>query len=202
MPHSQPWLEAAGVGLHLLEEADAPHLTEWMNDPEMRSQQLVSGPITETRIRQFIASLWDRGSGDMPGHVGFAVVVPDAGFVGVVTLKDVSHHHGTAEIKTLVARSHWNRGIGFVARMLMLRYGFIDLRLRKIRSTIGASNTRSRRCGAKCGYREEGLLRGESYMNGELIDVVLAAIFRDDWLPLWEQFQRDEASRLKPEVLV
>jgi hypothetical protein len=32
--------------------------------------------------------------------------------------------------------------------------------------------------------------------------VVLAAIFRDDWLPLWEQFQRDEASRLKPEVLV
>ena len=75
--------------------------------------------------------------------------------------------------------------------MLLLDYAFNSLDLLKMQSSVLGFNGRSVAYRKKCGYVKEGRLKDQWFRKGKRHDDVLLAVFKNDWIPLWEQRQKD-----------
>jgi RimJ/RimL family protein N-acetyltransferase len=65
---------------------------------------------------------------------------------------------------------------------LRARYAFIQLPLRKLKSSYFDGNTASGRAQAAAGYREVGRFRADRYVDGKWVDEVMTEVMREDWL--------------------
>jgi RimJ/RimL family protein N-acetyltransferase len=74
--------------------------------------------------------------------------------------------------------------------MLLLNYAFNTLNMRKICSAVFAFNGRSQAYNRKCGYRVEGVSKKHVFVRGNYCDLVMMALFKEDWQPLWEKFKK------------
>jgi RimJ/RimL family protein N-acetyltransferase len=54
---------------------------------------------------------------------------------------------------------------------------------------VYAFNKRSLRYNLKCGYKVEGVRKKQIFRNGKYHDEILIAVFKEDWLPIWERYQ-------------
>jgi RimJ/RimL family protein N-acetyltransferase len=103
--------------------------------------------------------------------------------IGFITLRSINLLNGTAKMTTFLGtEANLGKGIGMEAHELMLRYAFQTLNLRKVSTAIFAFNTRSIRCLEKSGFRREGVLEKEYYINGEYCDDILFRLFKEEWL--------------------
>jgi RimJ/RimL family protein N-acetyltransferase len=123
----------------------------------------------------------------------FAIVLKENNEqIGNIGLHGINHRQGTAHTGTLIGRKDlWSKGYGSEAKMILLDYAFGTLNLRKINTSVFATNPRSLKCQKKCGYQPEGVLKQQRRLNHEWVDEVLLAVFREDFLPLWEKFKED-----------
>jgi len=84
---------------------------------------------------------------------------------------------------------YWGKGYGTDAKMTLLNHAFNVLNLRKIRSEVVDYNERSLSYSLRCGYQIEGRKKAEVFRHGEYRDIVQLAVFREEWLVLWERYQ-------------
>jgi RimJ/RimL family protein N-acetyltransferase len=80
-------------------------------------------------------------------------------------------------------------GLGTEAKMLWLKYAFFNLNLRQVYSSAIAFNTRSQKYSKKCGYKEIGRIPNHQYIDGLYHDIVTLMVTREDWEPLWREFE-------------
>jgi RimJ/RimL family protein N-acetyltransferase len=85
-------------------------------------------------------------------------------------------------------KQYWGDGYGTDAKMLQLRYAFYQENIRKMISSVYATNERSIAYLKKCGYKKEGIRKDSRYVNGRYVDVILMAVFQRDWEPIWDEY--------------
>lgn len=164
---------------------DVPLMLKWINNPNVRKYLSVPFPTTEGEEMEWIENLHKRKQND----VTLAIEV-DGKIIGTMGLHRIHWRNRVATTGTLIGEEDfWGKGYGTEAKMHLLNYAFNTLNLRKICSSVLAFNERSYRYGLRCGYREEGRLKQHHFHDGQYHDEILLAVFRDDWLPLWEEFQ-------------
>jgi RimJ/RimL family protein N-acetyltransferase len=83
-----------------------------------------------------------------------------------------------AEIGYWLGRPFWGQGIMTAVVGAAAGHAFEQLNLRRLTAGIFSPNPASARVVEKCGFVEEGLLRGKFMKGGELIDVRLFALVR------------------------
>lgn len=165
---------------------DAPLLTKWINDPEVTKYLKRSYPTTLTQELDWLKTL-----GQNRENVVLGVELIGGPLIGSMGLHRISWINRTATSGAFIGEAeHQGQGYGTEAKMLLLEYAFNTLNLRKVCSTVLAFNGRSQRYNEKCGYVVEGVQRAQMFRNGVYHDLVLMAVFREDWLPLWEEYQR------------
>jgi RimJ/RimL family protein N-acetyltransferase len=71
-----------------------------------------------------------------------------------------------------------------------LEYAFNTLDLRKVCASVYDFNPRSKRCMEKCGYHQEGVRKQHIFRNGRLVDEILMAVFKDDFIKVWEVYKK------------
>ena len=76
--------------------------------------------------------------------------------------------------------------------MFLLSHAFLTLNLRKVCSDAIEYNGASLGFNANCGYAEEGRRKRQIYRDGKYWDQVFTAVFKEDWLPLWENYQNNK----------
>ena len=76
----------------------------------------------------------------------------------------------------------WGRGFAIEMPQEMLRFGFEDLGLHRIRASADTRNGASIRVLDKIGMRQEGRLREHVLMRGEWRDSYLYAILQHEWM--------------------
>ncbi|MEY2640878.1 MAG: hypothetical protein RL150_271 [Candidatus Parcubacteria bacterium] len=174
------------VRLRLLTADDAVTLTTWMNDPETTQYITQYLPKTLEAEHAWIELLYKNDK-----DIVFGIEhIEDDTLIGVIGLHHIQYRHGTASTgATIGSKDHLGKGYGSEAKMLLLKYAFDTLNLRKIGARVYAFNGRSLRYQEKCGYRVEGVLKEQHFINGEYHDEVLLAVRREDWLPIWERYQ-------------
>lgn len=163
----------------------------WLNDPEVTQYLKRYLPMALNAEREYLENMHKRTETDVSfvilAHHGNAYLP-----IGMMGLHRINHKDGLATTGAFIgSKEHWGRGLGTDAKMLLLKYAFDTLNLRKITSRVHGFNERSQRYNEKCGYKREGVLKQHHFVNGEYRDEVLMAVFREDFEPLWKKFEKN-----------
>ena len=182
------WRKGNKVILRPLEKNDAGLLYRWINDPAT-NQYLAT---TEPKGLGFEEAWIEKNQ--KPDHNNIVVGICTLGgqLIGTMGLHHINYINRTAITGALIGEKEYlGNGFGTDAKMLLLDYAFNELDLFKVQSSVIEFNSRSAAYSKKCGYVEEGRLRGQFFRAGKRHDDIMLAVFKDQWLPLWEQYQKD-----------
>lgn len=177
------------TALVLLEETDAPQLTLWINDPEITRFLKVFMPSTLEEEIEWIKKTSSRKPNEFIWGIW---QLAEKRLIGTMGLHRISYRDRVATTGAIIGEKDcWGQGFGRDAKMQLLDFAFNALNLRKVCSSVLAFNERSLHYSLACGYREEGRRRAHLFSNGQYWDEILLAVFREDWLSLWEKYQAE-----------
>lgn len=169
-----------GCVLRWPEPADLDELYVYKNDPEIAA--LLGGFNTGYAMQDLRD--WLEHHRRRSDEVLFAIAAPDNHCIGHVGLYNIDARVRMAELGILIGdRAYWGQRLGYVCTRFCLDYGFYELNLNRISTSVLAENTRSLRLFRSVGFRDEGLLRQAQYKNGRYLDAVLLAMLRDEYVP-------------------
>jgi RimJ/RimL family protein N-acetyltransferase len=161
-----------------ISDADGPYL-QWINSPiAYLTLGSVYYPKTKSALEAYI-----KKQIDSPDSAFFAIMTkPDERFIGTAKLGPVEHIHRHAYVGLFIGEeSEWRKGYGTEVAVLLLKYGFRQLNLRKISVGANASNTASIRMFEKAGMTVDCRRRQQLYVNGVWEDQVILAMLADDF---------------------
>jgi ribosomal-protein-alanine N-acetyltransferase len=152
----------------------------WRNEPlTVRHNPLQ--PMTATEISKMLESAGSELS-DLKKYEAYRwFVALDAEIVGSVSLKNISHTMGYAEIGYGITQAHHRRGIATAAVGLLVDKVFAETRLRKLMAFVHDKNRPSCRVLEKLGFQKEGLLREHYIVNGKAENEILYGLLKTDW---------------------
>jgi [ribosomal protein S5]-alanine N-acetyltransferase len=108
-------------------------------------------------------------------------VASETEILGNVSLKNISHSMGYAEIGYGVAEEHHGRGIATASVKLLVDKVFKETTLRKLVAFVHDKNRPSRRVLEKVGFRQEGFLREHYVINSKPADEILYSLLKHEW---------------------
>lgn len=171
-----PTLTDGVVTLRAHRPSDVPAVLEQSLDPESQRWTVVPVPYTLADAEEYVGEMVPRGWADGSSW-GFAIEA-EGRFAGSIDLRPQG-----ADRADLGFGSHpWARGTGYVERAvrLLLAWGFADRDLRTVSWRAHHGNWASRRLAWKLGFTIEGSIRQWSPQRGELRDVWVGTLLRDD----------------------
>jgi len=129
---------------------------------------------------------------DPPKGYEFAIRTLDGDrLVGSCGLGGELFPHGEGYVGIGIGeRELWNKGYGTDAMLVVLRYAFQELNLRKVSLTTGAYNPRAIRSYEKAEFVVEGRVREFFLREGQRWDMVFMGISREEWIALRNRNKR------------
>ncbi|MFH1430309.1 MAG: GNAT family N-acetyltransferase [Candidatus Uhrbacteria bacterium] len=187
MSEQTVYIRGPQVSLRPIEPGDTERYYRWMNDRDVTQWLGFNLPIPIEAERAWV----DRYAKERPtdNHV-LAVILNDTGdHIGTVGLHGIHWIDRVAETGWMIgAKEHWRKGCGSEMVMLILRYAFATLNLRKVVSSALATNVGSNRIHERCGYRLIGQRRAHVYRNGVYVDMNLYELFAEDFDRAWCEY--------------
>ena len=95
---------------------------------------------------------------------------------------DIGFRKYHLDIFVLIDPEYRGKNIGTEAGKLLVDYAYKELNLHKITARFFEPNKASLRVAEKIGFKHEITLKKEVYIDGEHIDVIEYATFKDDWM--------------------
>lgn len=159
------------------------HLTDryvsWLNDPEVvRYSEQRHRRHTRESCGEFLRSF------DAGPHLFWAVEAhaEGLGHIGNLTAY-LDAPNGTADVGILIgAKEAWGRGYGSEAWIAACGHLLGTRGLRKVTAGTLSLNAGMLAVMRKAGMSEEGRRRRQNLCEGQEADMVLSALFREDWL--------------------
>ncbi len=182
------FLRGKKVHLSTIVKGDIPLFLKWFNDEKVNRYLKLFFPLTEAGEAEWVENMHKHQN----ENIILGIVEAKSGrLIGTMGLHRISWKDRRAVSAAVIGeKKFWGKGYGSEAKMLFLNYAFNTLNLRKVCSAVLGFNKRSQAYNKKCGYRVEGVLRRHIYKEGKYADEVLMAVFKEDWLPLWEKFRK------------
>lgn len=176
----RPFLIGERLYLRLLEESDVgEEYLGWLNDYEV-TRYLEAGkfPSTPEDVRKYVEHYRNSKT-----DLIFAILDRETNqHIGNVSLNRINFIHRTADTGLLIGqKDFWGKGYAFEAWSLLIEYAFQRLGLRKIVAGAVADNIASIVTLEKLGFKVEGTLRREFFVDGEYYDSVRLGLFRDEF---------------------
>jgi RimJ/RimL family protein N-acetyltransferase len=169
------------IFLSLPRREDLPLFSRWFSDIELTTYlgQMGFAYMPEHEQEWFESMVRDRSNRTL------AIVVRDgARLIGTVSLMEIDHAHGKAELGIAIGdKSAWGKGYGSEAVRLMADYGLTFMGLHTIYLWHVAFNERAHRAYLRAGFRLAGRLRGADVFDGQRYDRILMDITREDLGP-------------------
>ena len=180
MTNVPPIIPSKLVRLRPLGPDDLPDLIRWYGDPEVNHwlHQSEYRDVSEQRVREKFGP----GTGS-ECDLRWIIETANGKSIGLIRLDGIEPVHGKAELALSIGeKEFWSQGYGTDAISAALRWGFVELGLRRVWLITDADNARGIRCYEKCGFRREGVLRGHRLRYGEPLDMVEMGVLLEDWL--------------------
>lgn len=180
------FLEGKSTVLRPLERKDMSTVTRWINDSQITQHLMTYRPMMLEDEERWYESL----IGSMDNFV-FAIETKSSEkkFIGTMGLHSINHRCQRASTGALIGdtNSH-GKGYGTDAKMHLLHWAFTQLNLRKVTSTVLATNPRSKRYLEKTGYRQVGTYTSHHFVNGTFVDELIMEVFCDEFMKTWEAY--------------
>ncbi|QLE59137.1 GNAT family N-acetyltransferase [Nostoc sp. TCL26-01] len=166
------FIQGARVFLREVRQSDVNETYyQWLNDPEINR-------YLETRfvhrsldnISEYVKIM--DAKEDEPF---FAICLNDnQEHIGNIKLGPINCHHRNADVSLFIGKKElWGQGYAAEAIALVTEFAFKKLNLNKLKAGCYAMNLASAKAFIKCGYQQEGLLRGQVIVDAQDMDVIL-----------------------------
>lgn len=160
-------------------EADLTEYASWVNDQDA-TRYMGSGrfPVSASDIRTYVANFLND-----PNGVIFGVRESATGqHVGNIALNNIDWVHRKGEVGILIGSSGARgKGYGAEALRLLVGHAFSRLGLNKLTAGYVDGNEGSKRLFESVGFKTEGVLKEDFFLEGEFLDSFRVALLRSDW---------------------
>lgn len=114
--------------------------------------------------------------------VQFVVVMKETGrVIGTCLLFRFEAGSARIELGYVLGRPYWGRGLMHEALAGVLRCAFETMGIRRVEAEVDIRNAPSARLLGRLGFTKEGLLRQRWVAKGEVRDVEMFGLLRDEW---------------------
>ncbi len=172
-------IEGKQINLRPVEDEDAVVFHRWFNDPEVTHFLGANAfpAVSMAQERLFIERLRDDR-----GRRAFVIALKDGTAIGNCTLRNFDWTARSCEVGIAIGeKQHWGKGYGGEALEMLQEMAFNNLNLHKLWLTCAAYNERGLRAYRRIGFREDGRLRDERFVDGRYHDTVVMSILEHEW---------------------
>lgn len=163
------------VLLRPIERRDLEKLNKWKNDESI--YQNLGGGFMPVSIN--IQEKWMDDMMDTTGNSKrFMIDMIQDGTIGMVGLYDINWIHRTCELGIFIGDiNQQGKGYGREAYMLLEKFAYQYLNLRKIKVFVVADNAAAAKMYDRLGFAQAGELVDERYINGSYHSVLIMEKF-------------------------
>lgn len=183
-----------------LSEKDIPVINKWRQQEELYSYlgapfRYIGLAVDEAWYENYLKNR----------HNTVRIVVVDKNDepLAMGALTDIDHLNQTTMAHFMVGDpAKRGQGIGAYIGLLLLKHAFMDLNLNKVESMVVSSNKESLSVHETAGFVVEGVRRKCLYKNGELSDLIMLGLLReesDSALKKLEKFEQRARRRREKE---
>lgn len=167
------------VRLRAFDSSDLLRLQDFSNDYQV--MRGASGAILYPSTVEDASRAMSASTSYSSGEYQFAIEAKtDRILIGQCGFVKVNWKNRVGEIAIMIGdKDYRGKGYGADAIRLLIRFGFEEMNLRKIKALVFDFNEAALRCYEKCGFRKEAVLQKEIYREGRYHDVVQMCLFRD-----------------------
>lgn len=148
----------------------------WLHDPEV-NKFMESGKYPETKesLETFIDSV------NQKENLFLAIVEKESKrHIGNIKIDSINRFNQTAEYAIMIGdKEAWGKGLAKEASDIVINHCWNALNIRKLKLGLISGNQVASRLYEKMGFDKEAVLKKEVFSNGEYVDVIRMAIFRD-----------------------
>lgn len=169
-----------------LKYEDKQKVLGWRNQERIRENMYTDHIITEEEHDNWISQVLKDKS-----EKNYVIAEYQNQPVGLVSFTNINRKNGICYWGFYLGDTSSPRGSGFVIEFMALEYAFERLSIRKIYCEIFAFNKAVIKQHTRFGFEQEGILKKHALKRDNYEDVVLMAMFRDQWLSRKEYIQRN-----------
>ncbi len=168
-----------------------------VNNPEVTRGVVLQPPVTLETEFAWYENISKRG------NLIFAILLHQKDSAGIVTgyryightgLHDLTWPGGYCESGSLIIDpTCFGKGYGTEAKLLLLYEAFRVRGFRKVCSRVKAFNGNSWGHLLACGFKQVGRHKSHHFDNGNFVDSISLEIFREDWEPIWANYQKTKS---------
>lgn len=164
-----------------LDPKDAVRMHEWMQDRAVtKNFQTNFGSFTMETVCSFIEKSSKQTLSDTT--LNFAIVNETDEYMGTVSLKNVNLVDKNAEYAIVTRSEAHGKGFARAASEDIMRVAFEELGLEKVYLYVSVKNVAANKFYQKFGFKEEGVFRKHTLIDGELTDIRWYSILREEYL--------------------
>ncbi|MBR6029090.1 MAG: GNAT family N-acetyltransferase [Clostridia bacterium] len=181
-----PRLETPRLILRKARRSDAADIYAYASDPEVSRYVLWDTHRSIADSRAYIRYLRRQYYSGEPSS--YVMALKDTGrVIGTVGFVRYTEENDCAEVGYSMGRDWWHQGLMTEALQAVLRLAFEEMGLHRVEARHETGNPASGRVMARCGLRQEGILRGSVWNKGRYADVALWSILQEDYAALTPQ---------------
>lgn len=171
------------IKIRKLEEKDIPFMIEWMQDKELTKymHKDFSSIATYDIQKSFIeTSFTDKDK-------SFAIVDDNDEYLGSVSLKNIDLSNYDAEFAICVRKKAQGKKVAYNGTVELLKYGFGELKLKRIYLNTPVMNERSNGLYKKVGFVFDEMKPASLDINGVMSDINWYSITNDDFYKIYNE---------------
>lgn len=176
------WIIGDRVILRDYRKEDLPCIREWVNDIEITKylSNLFIFPHTYNQTENFLNGILE-GKND---YKAFIIANKETEeYVGQIDLIKIDWINRVATLGIVIGNNdNLGKGYGTEAIKLMEDFVFNTLNLHKLDLLVADFNERAIACYKKCGFKEEGRIRENRFIDGKYTDTLFMGILRSEYL--------------------
>jgi [ribosomal protein S5]-alanine N-acetyltransferase len=159
---------------------------EWLNNPEinryLEAKYTVWNHLNATKYVQSFRNNKEK-------YLFGIYTLEDDKYIGNGSISSVNYNTEVFEFALFVGdKTYWGKKVAFEVTLLLLRFGFDDLKLRKVFGGAYSNQIASRFTLKKIGFTQEAILKDRYIFEGEPIDCVIHSLDRSAWEQVNEKY--------------
>lgn len=169
-------LKGRNINLRPLKLSDWEKTIQWRNDFEIKQLAMMHPyPVTEFLEKEWYEELLKSKSKKV---VYFAIAGENDTPLGYVFLNNIHQINRNCYLGIVIGEIlQRGKGYGEEAIKLLLGYAFGTLNMNKVTVEVVETNINAIKLYKKIGFVEEGVLKRQYFLNGNLLDVNVLSIF-------------------------
>ena len=159
---------------------DLSALRAWVNDGE--TTKYLAGAYRRPQTWEQTEEWLERRLNGDAGGEGYVIADKETGkYLGQIDLMMIDPIARKAEVAIVLMKSAQGKGYAKESIRLLLAYAFHTMNLNRVWLKCAEENTPAVKCYEKSGFKKEGILRNDLFIDGKYQNAIIMGILREEF---------------------